>query len=212
MYIVFTSMLPCDILYRCFFVNANPYSRLGSTRFVSSRETPEVQHKRSNKGAGHAAAEEQRPVLRDREGRAPQQGHDPEVVGGVHKVPEERGAATEGERGQAEADRVPQPEAAAADTGAGAAGEVPRAAGLGLHVAERVRLQLLLLLQGPRGPAGQLRVRHAVFDAGLRPDQEGECRTRSEALTDFFRSFADAGCDYGRDAVHVGDAGADGRR
>lgn len=73
-------------------------------------------------------------ILRDRQGCQAEQGYDPQVFGGVHKVVEERAHEDETERAQAQATRTPESTVATARAGARIASEGTRTSGFRLHL------------------------------------------------------------------------------
>lgn len=107
-------------------------------------------------------------LLRDRKGREAEQGHDPQVVGGVHKAAEERADAHEAERAEAQAARAPEPSATASHPGARAPSQGPRTARVGLELGHLVRESTQLLRQEQaRTQKGNLIARNTFSFASL---------------------------------------------
>jgi len=73
-------------------------------------------------------------ILRDRQGRQAEQGYDPQILGGVYKVVEERAHEDEAERAQAQATRTPKSTVTTARAGTRIASEGARASGFRLHL------------------------------------------------------------------------------
>lgn len=73
-------------------------------------------------------------ILRDRQGRQAEQGYDPQIFGGVHKVVEERAHEDEAERAQAQATRAPKSTVTVARAGTRIASEGARASAFRLHL------------------------------------------------------------------------------